>query len=413
MTYKHGVYTSEVATSLVPPVRVDVAVPVIVGTAPVHRLPEGSTAPINVPVLIHSLPEYVAQFGAPAAGESDHDYTLTEAAKVYIGRYGFAPIICINVFDPTKHTRDGTPDVTKVAAADIIGGVDAATLKRTGLELVEEVFPRFGLVPGQLLAPGFSSLPGVALTLGAKATGINEHFDATAIIDIPNDVNRYTDVPAWLKENNLTAANSMAFFGSPLLDGVAEYGSIHLAASIAGRDSENDNIPFASPSNRRLLANGLSHGGQELFFSPREANYLNGQGVVTGLNFTGQMVVWGNRTTAYPAITDVKDSFIPIRRMFNFVGNTLVLTAWQSTDAPLRRRFIDTICDSFNIWINGLAAREFLLGGRVEFLQSDNPATDLMDGISRFHVAFTPPSPAREIDFIKEYDPRYLSALFA
>ncbi|MFQ8887749.1 MAG: hypothetical protein ACLR7Z_04690 [Bilophila wadsworthia] len=45
------------------------------------------------------------------------------------------------------------------------------------------------------------------------------------------------------------------------------------------------------------------------------------------------------------------------RRMFSYIGNTLVLTAWQFTDSP-SRRFIEQICDSFNLWLNGLAARE-------------------------------------------------------
>ena len=35
-----------------------------------------------------------------------------------------------------------------------------------------------------------------------------------------------------------------------------------------------------------------------------------------------------------------------------------------------------------------------------------------MDGIARFHVYVTPPSPNREIDFTLEYDVNYLSTLF-
>jgi hypothetical protein len=35
-----------------------------------------------------------------------------------------------------------------------------------------------------------------------------------------------------------------------------------------------------------------------------------------------------------------------------------------------------------------------------------------MDGKIKFHVYITPPSPAREIDFILEYDPDYLETLF-
>lgn len=414
MSYRHGVYASEQATSLVPPVRIDASLPVVVGTAPVHTLEDGAAAPINSPRLIFDFPEFVRQFGSLPAGAKAADYTLYEFAKIYITRYCVAPVVFINVFDPKKHKADdGTPDVSKVTADDIIGGIDGSTQTRTGLELVEEIFPRFRMVPGQLLAPRFSGNEAVALTIGAKCWGICGHFKCMGIVDIPESVANYTEAPAWVNDNNLTDSSLIMFFGQPIMGDVLEAGSSHLAGVIAQRDYENEGIPFWSPSNKRLLANGACHAGKELSLSPSEAAYLNGQGIATALNFIGGMVAWGNRTAAYPGITDVKDSFIPVRRMFNFCANTLVTTAWQFLDAPLmRRRLVETVCDTFNVWLNGLAAREFILGGRVEFQHTENPSTDLMDGIARFHTFFTPPSPAREIDFILEYDPGYLSNLF-
>ena len=141
--------------------------------------------------------------------------------------------------------------------------------------------------------------------------------------------------------------------------------------------------------------------------------FLNSQGIVTALNFIGGWVCWGNRTACYPGNTDVKDSFISIRRMFNWVGNSLIQTFWQRVDAPLNRRQVDTIVDSANIWLNGLAARQYILGGRVEFREDENPTTALMDGIAVFHVYLTPPSPNRSIEFVLEYDVNYLESLFS
>ena len=143
------------------------------------------------------------------------------------------------------------------------------------------------------------------------------------------------------------------------------------------------------------------------------AGILNGYGIVTAINGTGGWTTWGNRTTVYPANTDVKDSFIPLRRMFNWVGNTLITTFWSKIDDPTNRRLIDSIVNSANVWLNSLTAQGALLGGRVEFLEEDNSITDLMDGKIRFHVYMTPPSPAREITFVQEYDPAYISTLFA
>lgn len=413
MSYRHGVFVEEKATGLVPPVEVDSALPVIVGTAPVHNLPEGAARPVNEPKLIYNLTDFVASFGALAKDEDKSLFTLCQAAEIYLGRYGVCPMVCINVFDPEKHkSEEGEPDPSKVSAADIIGGVDAATLKRTGLSLVDEIFPRFRLVPGQILAPVFSGDPAVALAIGSACSGISGHFRATGIIEVPDSVGKYTEAPAWLNNNNLTDPNLLCVFGKLLYYGISEPGSIHLAGVIASRDAENEGVPFWSPSNKRFQAQGIVHAGRELNLTPTEAAYLNANGIVTGLNMTGGLVAWGDQTSCYPGITDVKDSSIPIRRMFNWIGNTLVLTCWQYVSTPLRRRLIETVQDTFNVWLNGLTGREIILGGRVTFELDDNPTSDLMAGKVRWHVYVTPPQAARELIFILEYDPEYLKTLF-
>ena len=78
----------------------------------------------------------------------------------------------------------------------------------------------------------------------------------------------------------------------------------------------------------------------------------------------------------------------------------------------MTKRLVRTIVNSFNVRLNGLAAREFILGGRIEFLESENPLTDLIDGIMRFHIYVTPPPPAEQIVGILEFDPQYFATLF-
>ena len=64
--YKHGVYISETGTSLIPTVRVESALPFVVGTAPINQVAAGSRK-INEPVLINSYAEAVKYFGFEAA----------------------------------------------------------------------------------------------------------------------------------------------------------------------------------------------------------------------------------------------------------------------------------------------------------------------------------------------------------
>ena len=57
MAYKHGVYVSEVPTSIVPAVNTTAGLPVVFGTAPVHLATD--RAATNKPVLCYSYAEAV------------------------------------------------------------------------------------------------------------------------------------------------------------------------------------------------------------------------------------------------------------------------------------------------------------------------------------------------------------------
>lgn len=301
--YNHGVYWEETATGIVAPVRVDVSLPVIIGTAPVHNLPEGTERPVNKPLLIFSMAEFTAQLARPA--RTKPAFTLHEAASVYLSRYGVAPIVAstslIRRSTPRPHRGKPRPSPTSPRSRRPTSSA-ASTLPpeaAPGWKLVEEVFPRFGLVPGQLLAPGFSDDPAVAVVLGAKAANINGHFKATGLVDVPASVAKYTDVPAWVKDNNLTDPALQIFFGSPVFGNAVEHGSVHLAATVASRDADNEGVPYCSPSNRRMLCNGLTHAGRELALTPSEAAYLNGR-ASSPAQLHRAMTVWGNRTAAIP-----------------------------------------------------------------------------------------------------------------
>ncbi|MEF3312614.1 phage tail sheath family protein [Paenibacillus sp. GYB004] len=302
-----------------------------------------------------------------------------------------------------------------VVAADVIGGVDGTSGALTGLELINEAFPRFGLVPGLVLAPGYSQDPTVAAVMTAKAGNINGNFKAMALTDIPTDtVTLYGDVPAWKSDNSYTSTQQIPTWPMIKLGDQLFHGSTQIAGVIGTTDAGRGGVPYASPSNKALKANGaVLADGTEVFLGIDQANYLNSQGIVTPLNFGNGWRLWGNNTGAFPGTTDPKDSFIPVRRMFNWISNSIILTYMQKVDEPMNKRLVEAVTDSINIWLNGLTASGALLGGRVEFNASENPVTDLMAGKMRFHLYITPPSPAQEIIFLLEYDASYLAALTA
>lgn len=493
MAYKHGVQTSEVATSVLPSAESAAGIPFIVGTAPVNMT---NPANVNKPVLCYNYAEAVEAFGfVPAKLDEDSglkkfEYTLSELIYSQFSLFNVGPVILVNVLDPTKHKKAATTtavtldtktgavtvaetgilpdsvaisapagaaytkgtdfitafdddgnlvitslkgeddaflcavgealeftaqvlDPSAVTADDIVGGVDVNG-KKSGLELIGEVFPRFRLVPGIIAAPGFSQSPTVAAVMAAKAAVFNGCFEAVAYVDIPTDeVKRYSEAADWKNSNNVADARQAAFWPMVALDGTAFHMSTQAVGLTNKTDSENDGMPHVSPSNKKLQATAaVLADGEEVWLDKETAEYINGQGVITALNFVGGWKLWGNRTAVYPASTDPKDAFLCARRMFGFARNQFVLSNWQHVDMPILPRNIDRIVDSENYKYDGWTKAGYLLGGKIEFREEDNVKTDVMDGKLKFRIKITPPSPARDITGVFEYDVSNFSKLF-
>ena len=318
------------------------------------------------------------------------------------------------VVNDTVEIKYHEVDPSKVTMFDIIGGIDTMTGDTTGLELIGAIYPRLGVLPGIIIAPKYSTNTAVAAVMKAKAKLIDGIFKATAIADIDTEeALSYTQASNVKSKNNLVDTSLFVTYPKVALEGVQYHLSTQMAALINQVDANNGGIPYVSPSNHNLQCDSVVRkDGSEIWLQTEQANYLNGNGIVTAINSAGGWRLWGNRTSAYPSNPDVKDNFIPIRRMFNYISNSLVLSFWSRIDNPLNRRLIESIVTSANIWLDSLTAAGCLLGARVEFNANDNTTADLMDGILRFHIFMTPPSPAREIEWIQEYDPNYLAVLF-
>lgn len=133
-------------------------------------------------------------------------------------------------------------------------------------------------------------------------------------------------------------------------------------------DASNDDIPYESPSNKSVPITGLClKDGTEVTLELTQANLLNGQGITTALNFGGGWRLWGNYTGAYPGSTDPKDTFLAVRRMFDWDDQVFILTYWQRLDKPGVPRNIQIILDSEQIRLNGLKSRGYILDGSIEF----------------------------------------------
>lgn len=473
MAYYHGVKQRQKDTSISTPVVAGSGIAFIVGTAPVHMV-DGQT---NEPIMAMSYGEAVQNLGY---SDNWKDYTLCEAMYSQFILYEVAPVVFVNVLDPSKHKKTIEPtkyqvndnkvllpfealaktvqitdyeegedyelmydeknlileivegggipegtgeltigfdavDPTLIDENDIIGGFDITTKKYKGLELIDKVFPKYGIITDLILAPKWSTKPIVAAVMSTKAENINGIFEGKALIDIESiETRHYADVPAKKKEGNIFQKYQLVYWPKVKLGDKHFHTSTQMAGVIATTDIESDDCPTRSPSNKSMkIDSAILEDGTEVLLDLKEANYLNSQGIGTILNFIGGYVSWGNETACFPADTDVKNYFTNISRMFAWVGNSVILTYWNKVDDNMTPRFVDSIVDSINIWLNGLTAEGKILGGRVEFRAEDNSLVDIMSGKAKFHIYLTPPSPAREIEFLLEYDTNYVLAAFA
>ena len=329
------------------------------------------------------------------------EYTTEKTTLTLPATYGMGAMLYVTY---------AVPDVTAVSVTDVVGAVDATTGKVTGLETVNEVYARFGYTIGQIIAPGFSHNASVGQKMAAKAELINGHFSAIAIADIDTaQATGYALAGQVKTASGLESPYLIACYPALKAGEEVHHLSTHVAGIMSKQAAQNNDIPYKSPSNQYVMANGLcTFEGESNYFGLEAANALNGQGIMTVTNFNG-FRTWGNETSAYPSSTDPKDYWIVARRMFNFIKTRLTLSFWSQLDSPIYRRTIDSVVNSANTYLNGLVNIGALLGGRVEFNESENSEEALMRGQVNFHCYITPPSPAEVINFVLEYDATYLS----
>jgi uncharacterized protein len=306
---------------------------------------------------------------------------------------------------------------TVIGANEIIGGTDANG-NYTGIQAVENVYPKFRLVPGILLAPGFSHIDSVSQALLAKAENISDVFECVAYVDIdsgPDGATNYTAVSQWKDQHNLASNHIYALWPQVQLSGQQCWLSVKAAVTSGLTDFANGNIPFVSPSNKPVaMDTPVLADGTPITITPLQANHLNSIGVATVQNFiTGGWRLWGNQTTAYPGDSDIKDQFLCIQRTEQFIGNSLVLTLWQYVDNAGNFRNIEAVVENEQLMLNSLKSAGALIDGRAGFNPADNDLDKLMNGQFYFHLYISPPPPMQAIINILEYDLTQLAELLS
>ena len=313
----------------------------------------------------------------------------------------------------TLTVKSTSIDPSAVKAKDIIGGYDAATDRESGLELIRQVYPRFNMTPGLLLAPGWSQIPEVGIVLGSKCSEINGVFSCECVLDLDSSstgAKKYSAVGEWKNKNGYTNKHSVVLWPQVKV-GKKQYAfSAIFAALTAYTDASNDDVPNLSPSNKMAKITGLVlDDGTEVTLDQNQANLLNSQGIITAINVNGWRT-WGNNTAAYPGVTDPKDRWFCCRRFFSWWGNSFIMTYFQKVDDPANYRLIESIVDSENIRGNSYTSQGKCAGAKIVFEEKDNQITDILNGKIKFRQYLAPYTPAEDILNVLEFDPSMLAA---
>ena len=474
MAYKHGIRIQENPTSVPSPVSNESGVPVIFGTAPINLAadPKNATnklflcntfAEAQAAVgysddyknytLCQAMDAFFKAFGVgpiiicnvldPATHKIVYDETVDlvdgqavstktgvmltdlvvksntetlELNKDYTVAFNESGFVVVTVVKEgvTAVTLSGSQiDASKVTAESVIGSYDASTGKETGTELVRQVYPIFGLIPGFLLAPGWSHIPSVGLALAEKCTDINGMFKCECIVDIDctsTGATKYNDVADKKADSGFLSEHTIVLWPMVKYAGkIMAYSAIYAAMAVY-TDYNNDNVPNLSPSNHalRISATVLAD-GTEVNLDINQANELNAAGVVTAINTNG-FKAWGNNTAAYPGVTDPKDRWISCRRFFSWWGNNFITTYMEKVDNPANFRLIESIVDSENVRGNSLVSQGKCAGIRMVYSKDDNPIGNVLDGKIVFRQYLAPYTPAEDILNILEFDPSMIEA---
>lgn len=349
-----------------------------------------------------SLGDAKCDEGVDFVASFDEDGTVILSAAPDGKLTSAASVVC----SYTKINPDG------VTAEDIIGGV-AEDGTRTGLELVDEIYARFGVIPSILTAPGWSRKPAVAAALEAKAQLIYGLTNAIAVIDLDSGTGG-ADSYYKVKEQKAKAVVSsrwcvacwpMVRSGSRKIWFSAMQAALmhHLAAG-------HDGIPSDSPDNKELMIDGVClEDGTDVHLTQAIVNdYINAYGVVSALRLP-TWKSWGNNTAAYPVSTVPNDRWIKAVTMLNYMENRFRVEYLPHVGRNADYRLINDIVNNFNMLLNSWTP-DHLAGGSIVFRKDENPVERIQFGRMKFRTRYADYAPAEYIENEFEYDASILEA---
>lgn len=329
----------------------------------------------------------------------DTDYTVSYD-------YG-TNVVTIRGTDDTKPltgdvtVKYNTVDPTKVTKADIIGGVTSDGV-HTGISALELVYNDNFDIPNILVAPGWSHIPDVYNALNAASSGINGHWDAVTICDLPvvdedkKAVDTIEKAEKWKADHGFTSERSKVCWPMAVgTSGKVFHISSMLAAATMKIDYEHDSVPMETAANKEAPvikqyfgANAVNNG-----FGQKDGSELTSKGITTVVAWAGKWVFWGDSTAAfeYGADNDNRDIFDTSLRMMMHITNDFQQSHFADIDKPFTAALKDEILNQEQEKLDHYVSMGALIGNpTISFLDVDNTYSDIVNGVFTWNIQITP-----------------------
>lgn len=297
-----------------------------------------------------------------------------------------------------------TVDASTVEEAGIIGQTTEDG-QYTGLHAMSLLYQYHNAVLNMLAAPGWSDKPAVYKAMVSTVQQLNGHWDGFVNADIPmkgddgNPIDTIAKAIKWKTDHGYTSEFSKVYWPK-VKDGSGRVFHLSTAgqATMLRVDLSHDGVPFESPSNKEIMATAQFFGAdsKNRGFDQQTGNSLNEKGITTAVFWSGQWVLWGPHTATYTynGSMDARAIFDVNLRMLMYITNSFQLDHGTEIDSPMTPQDKDTILNAEKEKLDTLTGIGALIGSpSVEFLETENSITDMMNGdfVWHFAVTNTPP----------------------
>lgn len=378
--FHHGVRVIETTEGARPIRTVSTAV---IGLVATSSDADAVQFPLDTAVLVTDLYAAIANAGTEG--------TLAKSLRAIVAETR-AIVIVVRV-------DEGADDLE--TTANMIGGVDAETGQKTGMQALLTAEQKFSMKPRIFGIPVHDNADVAAelITIAKKLRGFTyiQAHDCATVADVTAYRQNFGDREAMVIWPNFTAFDIDA----------QETAELPAVAKALGVRARLDNEVGWHKTISNVAVNGVTGISKDVFWDLQDpatdAGVLNAADVTTLINKSG-FRFWGNRTTS----DDPDFAFENYTRTAQVIADTLADAHLWAIDKPMHPSLVNDVIEGINAKFREWTRLGYLLGGLAWFDPELNTPEVLKSGKFYIDYDYTPVPPFENLLLRQRITDRYL-----